>query len=54
MKRARAVFSESFEMGCGTVAFVAGEAVLRMFDVVGFHQIIAVRFGEDGGGRDGG
>ena len=41
-------------MGCGSVAFVAGEAILRMFDVVGFHQIIAVRFGEDGGGRDGG
>ena len=41
-------------MGGGAVAFVSVPAVLREFQVNAMHVLVAVCFGQDAGGGDGG
>jgi hypothetical protein len=48
MKRRRTVLTQGFQVIGSGVAFVAGEAVLRIDDVPFFHARVAVGFGEDG------
>ena len=53
VERGGAVFAEGSQVLGGSVAFVLGQAVLRIDHVPFFHAGVTVRFGEDGGGGDG-
>ena len=53
MQGGGAVGSEGAAVFGGGVAFVGGEAVLRVEEVEGAHEGVAVDLGDDGGGGDG-